>query len=234
MASWGDIAVGEYRRSFAHPTKSAILGMIAAAIGIQRSDNVRLEILNRSLGFSTRVDREGTLLRDYHTIQTPAANTGPHYSRRDELAVDQSRLHTILSTREFRCDAVYAICIWLLPEARITLPEIQTALREPHFVLYLGRKSCPLAVPLDPQIIKESTSVEHAVAQYSYRSDDLLKSLLQGRTTYRLYTDTIGIESNDSEHQRFIRRDQPLSRQRWQFGEREESYSMIDIQAEGE
>jgi CRISPR system Cascade subunit CasD len=26
LAAWGDIAVGEYRPSFAHPSKSAIIG----------------------------------------------------------------------------------------------------------------------------------------------------------------------------------------------------------------
>ena len=41
MCSWGDIAVGEVRPSTVHPAKSAILGLIAAALGIKRPDTAR-------------------------------------------------------------------------------------------------------------------------------------------------------------------------------------------------
>ena len=39
LASWGDIAVGEYRPSQGHPSKSAITGLLAAALGIEREDD---------------------------------------------------------------------------------------------------------------------------------------------------------------------------------------------------
>ena len=42
MCSWGDIAVGEVRPSAVHPSKSAILGLIAAAIGLKRPGELAL------------------------------------------------------------------------------------------------------------------------------------------------------------------------------------------------
>ena len=41
MASWGDIAVGEFRPTFDHPSKSAVMGLIAAAMGIRRDEEER-------------------------------------------------------------------------------------------------------------------------------------------------------------------------------------------------
>ena len=41
MASWGDIAVGEFRPTFDHPSKSAVIGLIAAAMGIRRDEEER-------------------------------------------------------------------------------------------------------------------------------------------------------------------------------------------------
>ena len=38
LAAWGDIAVGEYRPSLGHPTKSAVTGLLGAALGVDRSD----------------------------------------------------------------------------------------------------------------------------------------------------------------------------------------------------
>ena len=47
MASWGDIAVGEYRPSFAHPSKSAVMGMLAAAVGLRREEEDKIAAICR-------------------------------------------------------------------------------------------------------------------------------------------------------------------------------------------
>ena len=38
LSSWGDVAVGEYRPTAEYPGQSAILGLLAAALGIDRLD----------------------------------------------------------------------------------------------------------------------------------------------------------------------------------------------------
>lgn len=235
LASWGDIAVGEQRGSFSYPTKSAMLGLLAAALGIRRTDETRLQALNGSLGFATRVESDGVLLRDYHTIQTPDASVRPLHTRRDEVSVPAKNLHTLLSTREYRCDAVYLIAFWCFPDASFTLESLYTALLQPHFVLYLGRKSCPPSMPLAPEILRGIGSVPDAFTSYSQAGKDFLGSIVDPeRKSARLFSDLDGDEMHQIEQQRFIRRDQPGSRLRWQFSEREESYSNIRIRKEGE
>jgi len=43
LASWGDIAVGETRPSALTPSRSAILGLLAAALGLKRPDTAKSE-----------------------------------------------------------------------------------------------------------------------------------------------------------------------------------------------
>ena len=65
MQSWGIDSKVDVRSASAHPSKSGVIGMIAAAMGRSREDP--LDDL-RSLRFGVRVDQPGTLLRDYHTV----------------------------------------------------------------------------------------------------------------------------------------------------------------------
>ena len=68
LQSWGTDSKFDVRRTGREPSKSGVIGMIAAALGISREDNERLYELAR-LRFGVRVDREGKLLRDYQTVK---------------------------------------------------------------------------------------------------------------------------------------------------------------------
>ncbi len=50
LASWGDIAVGEQRPTTPHPSKSAVLGLIAAALGVRRDEEERQQALAEGYG----------------------------------------------------------------------------------------------------------------------------------------------------------------------------------------
>ena len=69
IASWGDIAVGVQRPSFDHPSKSAIMGLLAAALGIKRNEEEKHTALVNSYNFAVMINSSGILLRDYHTVQ---------------------------------------------------------------------------------------------------------------------------------------------------------------------
>lgn len=221
MASWGDIAVGEYRPSFAHPSKSAVVGLLAAALGIRREEEERQNSLAASCLFAVRVDSMGILLRDYHTTQVPPASKRvSHYTRRSELAADS--LNTILSTRDYRCDAVYTVAITLTDDAPVSLQQLVDKLRTPTFTLYLGRKSCPLAIPLHPQIVKAATLRE--AFEKTPPADEFSDLLPDGPAMVYWEGDgPSGIECQ----QVIIRRDQPRSRKRWQFDERSENFGAL-------
>lgn len=221
LASWGDIAVGEYRPSYAHPSKSAIIGLLAAALGIRRDEEERQNLLAAACSFAVRIDAMGALLRDYHTTQVPSAKRGvTHYTRQSELAT--AELNTILSSRDYRCDAAYTVAITVTNNAPYPLEKLSSALVKPVFTLYLGRKSCPLAIPLHPQIVSAKT-LHDALASVPPPAE---------LTEIILNTDTNVFWEGDSEsglarQQVITRRDEPRSRKRWQFSDRRENHGVF-------
>lgn len=82
MAAWGGTAVGEYRPSDAQPSRTAILGLLAAAVGIRRDQEDALNDLDRSVEIAVRLDMPGEVMRDYHTTQVPPE--GKSYAITDE------------------------------------------------------------------------------------------------------------------------------------------------------
>lgn len=226
LASWGDIAVGEYRPSQVQPSKSAITGLLAAALGIVREDDAAHIKLGQHYAVAVCIRAEGELLRDYHTTQVPGGN--PNYAtRRQELIFDKLKLKTILSQRDYRTDAFYQIAIWLVDDdAPYSLEGLKDALQLPKFSLYLGRKSCPAGLPMFPRIMS-GTTLKQAFDKYPLNmAEPWLKRLsTPGLISYfweqgGLKTEDVGMESSMT----YPRRDQVLSRKRWQFSDRNEYY----------
>jgi CRISPR system Cascade subunit CasD len=230
MAAWGEIAVGEQRPSDGYPGKSAILGLVAAALGLRRSDEIRHLELHQSLGFAVRVDLRGSLLRDYHTTQAPTQRKGKTYrTRQDEIQA--GNLNTILSQRDYRCDAFSSVLLWLKDETSPwSLAELQQSLKKPQFVLYLGRKSCPLALPLSPQLI-QANNLRDAFEQ---RSNTPELEGLMNNDSIAVYWEGDDFErsgfSEDNLHWQTMRRDALTSRKRWQYTERVEHYVSLHPQ----
>ena len=111
MGSFGEIAVGERRMSWARPGRSAVLGLIAAAQGIERTDEAAHRNLEAGLYYAVRTDAPGRPLMDYHTAQTPKGRRGRTFAtRREELEADD--LNTVLSSREWRADACFTVALW--------------------------------------------------------------------------------------------------------------------------
>jgi len=158
MASFGGVAPGTVRDTDLLPSRSALLGLLAAACGIERDDVQGQRVLGEGLLLAARVNADAPLLRDYHTAQAPeqAALKGhPCRTRRDELAIRKDRLSTVLSDRYYH--AGYAATVGVACGDAARLEPLEQALRRPRFTLYLGRKSCPLAWPLDPHRFEAGT-----------------------------------------------------------------------------
>lgn len=221
LASWGETAVGEVRPTAAWPGRSAVLGLLAAALGIRRYEEDRQRDLATTCGVAVCVESSGELLRDYHTVQVPPERRGvTHLTRRDEVCSET--LNTLLSQRDYRNDALYTIAIWRKGESQeISLQKLAQALFQPHYALYLGRKSCPLALPLAPQLVN-AADLRSAFDQADFLDSHLLAELPQSREKIFLWEDDVqaGMEALYVNP----RRDEPTSRKRWQFGERNEYY----------
>ena len=235
MAAWGEQAVGSVRRSAFHPSKSAILGLCAAAMGIKRTDEMRHENLAKSLRFGVEVLAAGSLIKDFHTTQVPPQRSKIQrlYTRRDELSAPD--LGTILSSRDYRQDALFKAVLWQENGARNLLDEIAENLRQPVFHLYLGRKSCPLALPLNPKVL-ESESLTNALNEYPLPLIDTSTEIsdhLSGGYGGLYWEPCIHNGMPEQAHDmKVVRYDQPLSRNRWQFSSRDEYVRLVNPKGE--
>jgi len=222
MSSWGDIAVGETRPSFAHPTKSAILGLVAGAIGFRRDEEEKHRLLAEGIGFAVQVESMGRSLSDYHTTQVPSGKER-YCMRRQELSGEKSKLNTILSTRDYRTDGLYIIVLWQRKQGEWDVAQIKAKLEQPEFVLYLGRKSCPVALPFEAQIVN-AVSLVDAIGKGKFL--DIQSVGFKAAGQKMLYWDEDAVAGIEQQHI-FERRDLPLSRDRWQFDTRKEQHATL-------
>ena len=219
LSAWGETAVGEFRPTANYPSESALLGLLAAALGIRREDEDAHAALRNGYGFAIGVLSSGRLLRDYHTAQVPgrvSLKNRPHNSRRDELNLPKDELNTILSTRDYRQDAASVVAVQVRDGAPYALSDMAQALAKPRFTLYLDRKACPPAVPLNPQIIAAENALtalqayQQALAERGGATALALERMVWGE----------GIESGAAHDLEVVRKDRVLSRGHWQFGDR--------------
>ena len=127
LQAWGADSKFETRKTGREPTKSGVIGLLAAALGVRRDEADALARLS-GLRFGVRVEREGQLLVDYHTAKTQDEKT------------------SYVTYRHYLQDAVFLAGVE--SEDTALLQQLQQALLHPIFPLYLGRRSCPPTLPL--------------------------------------------------------------------------------------
>jgi CRISPR system Cascade subunit CasD len=210
LGAMGDVAGHERRGTWTWPGRSAIIGLLGAALGIRRNDTEGLAALD-TLQMAVAVYSEGTLLRDYHTVQTiPLAAAKRPDSRPEAFRKAKLNINTTITLRDYRAGVAYAVAIWGGDLARIA-----AALAEPVFTLYLGRKSCPLALPPAPLIVT-ATDIHGVFA-------DFVRPAYPGNETewrLRMIAADIDLGGNHSE----TRNDSPLDREKWHFTTRQVHY----------
>ncbi|WP_279020279.1 type I-E CRISPR-associated protein Cas5/CasD [Mobiluncus mulieris] len=135
LQSWGDESRYATRATGSTPSKSGVIGLLAAAQGRRRTDPV--EDLVR-LEYAVRVDQSGALLCDYQTAQP---------WQKDPSA------HANLVSRYFLSDAAFVAAIG--SDDRLILEGLQENLYQPAYPLFLGRRSCPAPANLDLGIVED-------------------------------------------------------------------------------
>jgi CRISPR system Cascade subunit CasD len=140
MQAWG-VQESKFvvRRTAAAPTKSGVIGMLCAALGVPRDQACEkwLPKLN-SVRMGVRIDRPGVRWWDYHTV-------GAGMEMRIAESKGKTKAGAMLTRREYLCDASFLVS--LLGEPAL-IAELAGAMKEPRWTLYLGRKSCPPSRPL--------------------------------------------------------------------------------------
>ncbi|MER5890003.1 type I-E CRISPR-associated protein Cas5/CasD [Streptomyces sp. NPDC001941] len=146
MQSWGGPQGGTIRDTYPHPTRSAITGLLAAAQGRPRgSDLTDLDQLTHT----TRIDRPGRRLVDFHTV-----GGGAHKTRTVRTADGDPRGNALVFDKWYLADAAFTLALTGPPRLITTLAQ---ALTRPVYPPHLGRRSCPPNIPV---LIATSTNAE--------------------------------------------------------------------------
>lgn len=240
LSSWGDMAVGEHRPSADYPSQSAIHGLLGAALGIDRADDDAQSALRTSVRLAVGGLHQGSLLRDFHTAQVPSRTDmkkRPHATRRDEMRVPKADLNTILSTRDYRQNAAALVALQTYSTTAYLLDELAAALLKPRFVLYLGRKSCPLAAPLYPRVLDaESIRAAFDIYQESLFALCQQHGLAAAGESVMKVRKIVWGDDFDADESAAIgvardlsvnRKDQVISRVGWQFADRREHIALL-------
>lgn len=155
LQSWGGSSKFQHRETNRFPTKSAIVGLIAAAMGIDKhSDNEVTEL-------AAIVDLKLTVVRlekpkiassrftDFHTV-------GGGYDKKklwEKMSIpakaNGASPNTVLTYRSYLTDSKFIVLLEGGPE---TLAQIKNALEDPVWGIWFGRKACLPASPLSPRI----------------------------------------------------------------------------------
>lgn len=149
-------ATSAWKATELDPPKSAIVGVLAAALGVERSGLGTLAASVR-VAVRTGLRPERDLRPDYHTISRARRPVGrDRWSRFEELrpalSGDDSS-GSLLSSREHWSCGLWSVAVatTATSEGDALLERMAAALRTPRWPLYAGRKACALGLPPDPE-----------------------------------------------------------------------------------
>jgi CRISPR system Cascade subunit CasD len=138
LQSWGTSSRFTRRATDFAPSKSGVIGMLASAQGIRRTDELADDLLR--LRFGVRIDQPGTMLRDFQTTKS----------------LDDPAANGTLAERYYLSDAVFLAAVE--GEAAV-VDGLADALMRPKYQLFLGRRSCPPGQKVLEGVVSEPLEV---------------------------------------------------------------------------
>lgn len=208
LQSWGVDSKFDSRRTEKEPSKSGVVGLLAAALGRKRDEPLD-DLSNLRMG--VRVDQPGELLRDYHMVHTDELSKGfltdndRRFYRANPGRLKAGKIMSTVTERYYLSDAIFLV--GLESEDGTFLQKLEDALHRPAFPLFLGKRSCPVTLPLSLGIREEDllTSLKNEKWQGSAA---LHKNISEKNPSLRIVTD--GGNNGDSK-KTYVQRDIPLS-----------------------
>lgn len=129
MQSWGTSSDFDIRHTDLYPSKSAIVGLLAACLGYKRNDQENLDKL-RQIDFALRIDQRGQITKDFQAVKKWEALTG-------KKANDNK--YSYITDRYYIEDGVFLVAISHQDENY--MDQIHESIKRPYFQPYLGRRS---------------------------------------------------------------------------------------------
>jgi len=133
MSAYGLQTFDVHRKVNHFPTRSAIIGILGAAMGITRERFGELFDLSKELTIAVQVNQCGEKMVDYHTVQNFRSPQG------------KIQKGTKPTYREYWCDSEHTFAI--SGDEKI-INVLTKKVKSPEFGIFQGRKSCPLTRPL--------------------------------------------------------------------------------------
>ncbi|MFI9163244.1 type I-E CRISPR-associated protein Cas5/CasD [Kitasatospora aureofaciens] len=176
LQSWGDRSAFNRRDTSPRPTKSGVIGLLAAAAGRSRESDIT-DLVGLRLG--VRVDQPGTLLRDYHTVSDYRSRPLPQagVNAKGVQKPTSPAKDTHVTHRYYLQDAVFVAAVQGPADLVTTLAE---AIRRPAFPLALGRRSCVPTQPIALGAVRD-TSLEDILAEEPWQAGDTVKNAYRRR-----------------------------------------------------
>lgn len=205
MQSWGTQSRFTVRDTGLEPSKSGVIGLLCAALGIDREDDQGLQPLTL-LRMGIRADREGLLQVDYHTAK-------------DVRMANGKTKDTELSSRYYLANAVFLV--GMESNDLSLLERIQAALQKPVWALFLGRKAF---VPSESIVLTNETGLPIGI-----KKGEALEAALQNYPRLcQTEKEKLRVVLEDI-NGAIVRSDQPLSfsRERRKFTPRRVSVTFI-------
>lgn len=230
LGSMGTLAGNERRGSDDWPARSAVTGMLGAALGVRRTDRSGFASLESDYAIGLSRLQLGPILTDFHTAQTvPTSAAKRPSSRSDALALGKAKgslgTVTVITHREYHQECMFDVAVLAIAEEpQWSLDVIRDALLRPHFTLYFGRKACPLDLPLGPRILDADDSIK--AFDFYRRSIPTPSSATSGE----FLLDARLVDENCDQGQAIVRRDGVVDRERWTFADRE--YLLLNVSPE--
>ena len=147
LQSWGASSKFGDRGTLDAPTRSGLLGLLAAACGVDKNDEARdREWLARAaaLSLSVLAFRRGDRMTDYHTVGARYDKDDPWQKRMIPTTADGKPRGTDLTHRDYLADSVFGA---IIAGDDALVAEMAAGLADPVWGVWLGRKSC---VPTEP------------------------------------------------------------------------------------
>ena len=159
LQSWGASSKFGDRGTLDAPTRSGLLGLLAAACGVDKNDEARdREWLARAAKISVAVlaFRRGNRMPDYHTVGARYNKDDPWQKRMIPVTADGKPRGTDLTRRDYLMDSVFGAFI---SGDDALVDEMAQGLTNPVWGVWFGRKSC---IPTEPVLVGVFNSDEAA------------------------------------------------------------------------
>jgi CRISPR system Cascade subunit CasD len=147
------VATGQDLTTSSRPTRSGVIGVLAACLGLTRMQVTEVTALHDGIGFAVRIDDAGARMTDYHTAMVPRGEDARgQLSRWHELQA--GRPEAQITHRDYIVAGLYTVAHWERSGSRVSLDQIMGALLQHVFAPFAGRACCSFALPFDPLIVE--------------------------------------------------------------------------------